>query len=60
MEEVQNFFLSLCNDQFYGKYANEGVRLYRDTKSNTDAVYVSIGREDIITKIIIPFFDSLS
>jgi hypothetical protein len=60
MEEVQNFFLSICNDQFYGKYVNEGVRLYRDTKSNTDAVYVSIGREDIITKIIIPFFDSLS
>nr|YP_010044415.1 LAGLIDADG endonuclease [Trametes coccinea]QPF23656.1 LAGLIDADG endonuclease [Trametes coccinea] len=61
MEEVQNFFLSLCNDTpTAGKYVNKGVRLYRETKSNADAVYVSIGREDIITKIIIPFFDSLS
>jgi len=60
MKEVKNFFLSLCNDQFNGKYVSEGVRLYRDTKSNTDAVYVSISREDIITKVIIPFFDSLS
>jgi len=59
MEELRNFFLSLCNNQFNGKYVNEGVRLYRDTKSNTDAVYVSISREDIITKVIIPFFDSL-
>jgi hypothetical protein len=60
MEEIKNFFLSLCNDQFNDKYGTLGVRLYRDTRSNTEAVYVSINREDIITKVIIPFFDYLS
>jgi hypothetical protein len=60
MVEIQNYFLSLCNDHLGGKHANKGIRLYRDTKSNSDAVYLSIGREDIITKVIIPFFDSLS
>lgn len=59
MKEIQIFFLNLCNNQFSGKYDSEGVRLSRYQKSNTDAVYITIGREDIITKVIIPFFDSL-
>jgi hypothetical protein len=59
MKEIQIFFFNLCNNQFSGKYDSEGVRLSRYQKSNTDAVYITIGREDIITKVIIPFFDSL-
>lgn len=60
MEELKTFFSTLCNKQFEGKYVNEGVNLYKHTKSDMDVIYVSVNREDIITRVIIPFFDSLT